>query len=64
VLMSSDFEAVLVGEQLILARKVTLEDGSVQYRNKFGLAIEGAKPAQQDEPKPKRAPRARKKAAG
>jgi len=59
--MSSDFEAVLVGEQLILARKVTLDDGSVQYRNKFGMALDGAKPVQQDEPKPKR--RARKKVA-
>ena len=59
--MSSDFEAVLVGEQLILARKVTLDDGSVQYRNKFGMALDGAKPVQQDEPKPKR--RTRKKAA-
>ena len=61
MLMSSDFEAVLVGEQLILARKVTLDDGSVQYRNKFGMALDGAKPVQQDEPKPRR--RARKKAA-
>jgi len=48
--MSSDFEAVLVGEQLILARKVTLDDGSVQYRNKFGMALDGATPVQQDEP--------------
>jgi hypothetical protein len=52
-----------VNGELMLARKFTLENGSVQYRNRFGLAIEGAKPAQQDEPKPKRAPRARKKAA-
>jgi hypothetical protein len=59
-----EFQAVEVNGELMLARKFTLEDGSVQYRNKFGLAIEGAKPVQQDEPKPKRAPRARKKAAG
>ena len=59
--MSSDLVAVLVGDQLMLARKITLDDGSVQYRNKFGLALDGAKPVQQDEPKPKR--RTRKKAA-
>lgn len=59
--MSTDFEAVMVGDQLMLARKVTLADGSVQYRNKFGMALQGANPVQQDEPKPKR--RTRKKAA-
>jgi len=51
----------------MLARPFTLEDGSIQWRNKFGIALEGAKPVQQCEPKAapkaKRAPRARKKAA-
>jgi hypothetical protein len=51
----------------MLARPFTLEDGSIQWRNKFGMAIEGAKPVPQCEPKTapkaKRAPRARKKAA-
>ena len=48
----------------MLALEVTLDDGAKQYRNRYGRALIGAKPAQQDEPKPKRAPRARKKAAG
>jgi len=51
----------------MLARPFTLEDGSIQWRNRFGMVIEGAKPVQQCEPKAapkaKRAPRARKKAA-
>jgi len=28
----------------MLARPFTLEDGSIQWRNKFGLALEGAQP--------------------
>ena len=28
----------------MLARPFTLEDGSIQWRNKFGLALEGAEP--------------------
>jgi len=51
----------------MLARLFTLEDGSIQWRNKFGMALEGAKPVEQCEPKAapkaKRAPRSRKKAA-
>jgi hypothetical protein len=64
---SQELQAVLVNDELMLARPFTLEDGSIQWRNKFGMAIEGAKPVQQCEPKTapkaKRAPRARKKAA-
>ena len=64
---SQELQAVLVNDELMLARPFTLEDGSIQWRNKFGIAIEGAKPVQQCEPKAapkaKRAPRARKKAA-
>jgi hypothetical protein len=64
---SQELQAVLVNDELMLARPFTLEDGSIQWRNKFGMAIEGAKPVPQCEPKTapkaKRAPRARKKAA-
>lgn len=52
--MSSDLVAVLVGDQLMLARKITLADGSTQYRNKFGLALDGAKEVN-GESKPKTA---------
>jgi len=52
--MSSDLVAVLVGDQLMLARKITLDDGSTQYRNKFGLALDGAKEVD-GESKPKAA---------
>lgn len=47
----------------MLARPFTMEDGSIQWRNKFGMAIEGAKPVQQDQPKPKARRASRKKAA-
>lgn len=64
---SQELQAVLVNDELMLARPFTLEDGSIQWRNKFGMVIKGAKPVQQCEPKAapkaKRAPRARKKAA-
>ena len=62
--MSVDLVPVLHNGELMLALEVTLDDGAKQYRNRYGRALIGAKPAQQDEPKPKRAPRARKKAAG
>lgn len=52
--MSSDLVAVLMGDQLMLARKITLDDGSTQYRNKFGLALDGAKEVD-GESKPKTA---------
>lgn len=64
---SQELQAVLVNDELMLARPFTLEDGSIQWRNKFGMALEGAKPVKQCEPKAapkaKRAPRSRKKAA-
>ena len=64
---SQELQAVLVNDELMLARVFTLEDGTIQYRNKFGMALEGAKPVEQCEPKAapkaKRAPRSRKKAA-
>ena len=64
---SQELQAVLVNDELVLARPFTLEDGSIQWRNKFGMALEGAKPVEQCEPKAapkaKRAPRSRKKAA-
>jgi len=55
--------AVLVNGELMLARQRTLEDGTVQYVNRFGLGIEGAQPVQQEKPKAKPKPRTRKKAA-
>ncbi len=55
--------AVTVNGELMLARKRTLEDGTVQYVNRFGLAVEGAQPVQQEKPKAKPRARARKKAA-
>jgi hypothetical protein len=76
---SQELQAVLVNDELMLARPFTLEDGSIQWRNKFGMALEGAKPVEQCEPKlqegikaapaikaspaKKRQPRSRKKAA-
>jgi len=51
----------------MLARPFVLKDGSIQWRNKFGMALEGAKPVGQCEqkaaPKAKRATRSPKKAA-
>ena len=41
---SQELQAVLVNDELMLARPFTLEDGSIQWRNKFGLALEGAQP--------------------
>ncbi len=61
--MSSDLVAVLHNGELMLARELKLEDGSIQYRNRYGRALIGAKPAQQDEPKPKKVVRRRKKTA-
>jgi len=61
--MSSDLVAVLHNGELMLARELKLEDGSIQYRNRYGRALVGAKPVQQDEPKPKKVVRRRKKAA-
>lgn len=47
--MSSDEQiAVTVNGELMLARKRTLEDGTVQYVNRFGLALEGAQPVQHE----------------
>ena len=60
---SQEPEAVLVNGELMLARKRTLEDGTVQYVNRFGLAIDGAQPVQQEKPKAKPKTRARKKSA-
>lgn len=62
--MSSDEQvAVTVNGELMLARKRTLEDGTVQYVNRFGLAVESAQPVQQEKPKAKPKARARKKTA-
>jgi hypothetical protein len=62
--MSSDEQvAVMVNGELMLARQRTLEDGTVQYVNRFGLALEGAQPVQQEKPKAKPRARARKKTA-
>ena len=41
---SQELQAVLVNGELMLARPFTLEDGGIQWRNKFGLALEGAEP--------------------
>ena len=64
---SQELQAVLVNDEQMLARPFMLEDGSIQWRNKFGMALKGAKPVEQCEPKAapktKRAPRSRKKAA-
>ena len=57
----ADFEAVTASGELMLARKQILADGTVQYVNRFGLAVQGAQPVQQEKPKPK--PRTRKKTA-
>ena len=52
--MSSDEQvAVTVNGELMLARQRTLEDGTIQYVNRFGLAVEGAQPVQQEKPKAK-----------
>lgn len=62
--MSSDEQvAVTVNGELMLARKRTLEDGTIQYVNRFGLALAGAQPVQQEKPKAKPRARARKKTA-
>ena len=62
--MSSDEQvAVTVNGELMLARQRTLEGGTVQYVNRFGLALQGAQPVQQEKPKAKPKARARKKAA-
>ena len=62
--MSSDEQvAVTVNGELMLARQRTLEDGTIQYVNRFGLALAGAQPVQQEKPKAKPRTRARKKAA-
>ena len=44
---SQELQAVLVNDEMMLARPFTLEDGSIQWRNRFGMVIEGAKPVQQ-----------------
>ena len=59
----ADFEAVTANGELMLARKQTLADGTVQYVNRFGLGIKGAQPVQEEKPKAKPKPRTRKKAA-
>ena len=62
--MSNDEQiAVTVNGELMLARQRTLEDGTVQYVNRFGLALKGAQPVQQEKPKAKPKARARKKTA-
>lgn len=58
---NQELEAVLVNGELVLARQRTLEDGTVQYVNRFGLALEGAQPVQQEKPKAKPKARARRK---
>ena len=60
---NQELEAVLVNGELMLARQCTLEDGSIQYVNRFGLALAGAQPVQQEKPKAKTRARARKKTA-
>ena len=61
--MSNDEQvAVTVSGELMLARQRTLEDGTVQYVNRFGLAVQGAQPVQQ-KPKAKPKARARRKSA-
>ena len=61
--MSADLVPVLHNGELMLALEVTLDDGAKQYRNRYGRALEGAVLAQQEEPKPKKVVRRRKKAA-
>jgi hypothetical protein len=60
-----DYVSVIVGDQLMLAAEVELSDGTKQWRNRFGRVLDGATPAEQAKPAPKRRiSRAKKPAAG
>ena len=72
--MSNDEQvAVTVNGELMLARQRTLEDGTFQYVNRFGLEVKGAQPVQHEgvkaapavkaTPAKKRQTKARKKTA-
>ena len=60
---NQEFQTINLNGEQVLARQVKLADGTLQWRNKFGMALKNAEPIEQSEPKAKRAPRARKKAA-
>jgi len=64
---NQEFQTINLNGELVLARQVKLEDGTLQWRNKFGMALKEEKPVKQDEtkaaPKAKRATRSPKKAA-
>lgn len=60
-----EYVSVIVGDQLMLAAEVELSDGTKQWRNRFGRVLDGATPAEQAKPAPKRRiSRAKKPAAG
>lgn len=64
---NQEFQTINLNGEQVLARQVKLEDGTLQWRNKFGLALGQVEPVKQDEtkaaPKAKRATRSPKKAA-
>jgi hypothetical protein len=64
---NQEFQTINLNGEQVLARQVKLEDGTLQWRNKFGIALKDVKPVKQDElkaaPKAKRATRSPKKAA-
>ena len=41
---NQEFQQINLDGEQVLARKVTLEDGTVQWRNKFGLALGQVEP--------------------
>jgi hypothetical protein len=41
---NQEFQQINLDGEQVLARKVTLEDGTVQWRNKFGLALRQVEP--------------------
>ena len=64
---NQEFQAINLNGEQVLARQVRLDDGTLQWRNKFGMALKEEKPVKQGEtkaaPKAKRATRSPKKAA-
>lgn len=41
---NQEFQQINLDGEQVLARKVILEDGTVQWRNKFGLALNQVEP--------------------
>ena len=62
---NQEFQAINLNGEQVIARQVKLEDGTLQWRNKFGMALKEEKPVKQGEtkaaPKAKRATRPPKK---